>query len=497
MATQSNPVRNVLLVVAEDMGPQLGLYGCGDARTPRLDAFGRNGIGFRNAWCAFPMCSPGRSALLTGLAPHENGQMGLSTCGFRTFDGVPSLPAILNKAGYRTGLFGKLHVLPEEAFPFHLHWRDPEFGFMARNNPKMISAVDEFIGDGRTPFFAMVALPDAHLPYLRQSFGDPPDPITGAEVGPAPGMDRIIPEWAEWYADYHNCIRRVDSAFGGLLDLLARKGLSENTLIIFTADHGLQFPRGKLSLYEPGLSIPLLMGGAGVEHRAALADTPVGQTDVFATILKSVGLPLPEPAEGEDLVKIAAGDEDRFVYGEITACMPRTYFPQRAVRNKRFKLIWTLNHDTEEPYYQNLMREFSSPGETAPPHPPNSSGRPPIPPAESLSPAMRIAYERWRKPPRYQLYDLLEDPNETRNLSGAPQWSAVEDELRQALTAWQKDTDDFVLDEARRLPFEEECRAYVDQSRGGTRPRDFAWQYPRAWRPRRLRGGAAEGDATA
>ncbi len=478
---------NVLLVVAEDMGPHLGIYGCADARTPRLDAFGRAGIAFRNAWCGFPMCSPGRASLLTGLPSHENGQMGLATCKFRTFDGVPSLPEILNNTGYRTGLFGKLHVLPEEKFPFHLHWKDQDLSFGARNYPKMIRAVDEFIGDGSEPFFTMVALPDAHVPFLRQTFGDPPDPVCGKDVGIAPGMDKIIPEWAEWYADYHNCIKRADTAFGGLLDMLESKGLSENTLVIFTADHGLQFPRGKLSVFEPGLRIPMMIGGTGVSKRTELVDTPVGQVDAFATILKTIGLPMPKPACGESLLDLAAsGPDDRVIFSEITACMPRTYFPQRAVRNRRFKLIWTLKHDTEEPYYQSLMSNYSSPGETEPPDPPNSGSRPPIPPLGSLSPAMRRAYETWRKPPEYQLYDLQEDPLETVNRAGDPALSDVEASLRTALEQWQQDTDDFVLDDARRIPFEQECERYVARTGAGHINKDFIWEYPQQWRPRSL-----------
>lgn len=474
--------RNVLLVVAEDMGPHLGIYGCADARTPRLDAFGRAGMAFGTAWCAFPMCSPGRAALLTGLPSHENGQMGLATCKFETFDGVPSLPDILNRAGYRTGLFGKLHVLPKQRFPFHLHWTDPELSFSTRNYPRMIQAVEDFIGDGAEPFFAMVALPDAHVPFLRQSCGCPDQPRSGKDMGVAPGMDTIIPELAEWHADYHNSIERADAAFGGLLDMLERKGLTDHTLIIFTADHGPQFPRGKLSLYEPGLRIPLLIGGSGVPQRPAIIGTPVGQADVFATILQAANLPLPAPAKGKSLLDLDAADSsDRFIFGEITACMPSVYFPQRAVRNQRYKLIWTLKHDTEEPYYKVLLTEFSSPGETMPPE--NSRSRPPIPPASSLSPTMRRTYETWRKPPQYQLYDLQNDPLETSNLSGDPAHSAVEATLRHALEKWQEETDDFVLDPRRLVPFEQEIAHYNSL---GSLARDFVWQYPRQWRPRTL-----------
>lgn len=485
MTRSTNPVPNVLLVVAEDMGPQLGAYGCAEARTPHLDQFAQRGVRFDHAWCSYPMCSPARSALLTGLPPHENGTMGLSTFGFTTFEGVPSLPRLLNyERGYRTGLLGKLHVLPEERFPFHLRWADSQsYSFAGRDYRRMLRFADAFMDDAASPFFLMVALPDAHVPYLRQSFGEPRQPMTADDVGIVPGMDRRLPMWEQWYADYHNCIQRVDLAVGRLMDILDRRGLRDNTLVIFTSDHGLQFPRGKLSLYEPGMSIPMLMAGPGVTPRGEGVRTPVSQIDVFATILDAAGIERPLPRRGESLMDLAAGeDPDRCTFGEITACMPQVYFPQRAVRNSRFKLIWTHGADRPDPYYRMLMDRFSSPGEMSPPRPPNSMSRPAIPPAEQLSPAMRKAYEVWRQPPVWQLYDLRADPLETVNLAGNPQWGEQERHLRGRLEQWMRDTDDFILDDDRRTRFEEEIEAYVGTGESLKRP-GFQWDYVRNARP--------------
>ncbi|MFW6028027.1 MAG: sulfatase [bacterium] len=481
---------NILLVVAEDMGPQLGAYGCADARTPHLDRFAEGGVRFDRAWCSYPVCSPGRSSLLTGLPPHENGTMGLATCGFATFDGVPSLPQLLKRQGnYRTGLIGKLHVLPEHRFRFDLRWADAQrFGFHGRDYGKMLRFADEFMNDELSPFFLMVALPDAHVPFLNQSFGEPAQPMTADDVGTPPGMDQKRPEWDHWYAAYHNCIQRVDGAFGGLMDILERRGLRDNTLVIFTSDHGLQFPRGKLSLYEPGLSIPLLLGGAGVARRAEGVGTPVSQEDVFATIVDAAGIDRPEPCRGESLLEIAAaeGDPDRLVFGEITACMPPTYFPQRAVRSQRYKLIRTFDPGREDPGYRLLMDRFSAPGEMVPPDPPNSSSRPPIPPLDRLSPAMRAAYDTWRKPPAHQLYDLWNDPLETVNLAGAPALAETEAQLRDALDQWMERTDDFLLDDDRRQRFEAEIAAYLRTQQAGAARDAYQWTYVETARPRTL-----------
>lgn len=489
MTLPVNQSPNVLLVVAEDMGPQIGAYGCVEARTPHLDGFARQGVRFDHAWCNYPLCSPARSALLTGLPPHENGTMGLTTFGFATFEGVPNLPRLLNyERGYRTGLLGKLHVLPEERFPFHLRWADSQhFSFTGRDYPRMLRFADAFMDDASSPFFLMVALPDAHVPYLRQSFGEPRQPLTAADVGIVPGMDRRQPMCEQWYADYHNCIQRIDFAFGGLMDILDRRGLRDNTLVMFTSDHGLQFPRGKLSLYEPGMSIPMLMGGPGIAPRADGVRTPVSQVDVFATILDAADIECPLPRRGESLMDLAAADDpDRCVFGEITASMPHIYFPQRAVRNGRYKLIWTHGADKPDPYYHMLKEQFSSPGEMSPPCPPNSMSRPPIPPADQLSSVMSDAYEVWRKPPAWQLYDLHADPLETANRAGDPALAEQERHLRVQLEHWMRDTDDFILDDTRRTRFEAEIEDYIGTGEAPLKRRGYEWNYVRQSRPRTL-----------
>lgn len=403
---------------------------------------------------------------------------------------MPSLPEILaQQGGYRTGLLGKLHVLPEERFRFDLRWTQADrFGFMGRDYPRMLRYARHFMDDDLSPFFLMVAMPDAHVPFLRQTFGQPSRVMTADDVGIAPGMDRKLPEWDTWYADYHNCIQRADAGVGGLMQLLDELGKREDTLVIFTADHGLQFPRGKLSLYEPGMQIPMIMAGTGVAPRSQGVQTPVTQTDVFATILEAAGIALPAPCRGQSLRTLAEGEDDleRCIFGEITACMPAIYFPQRTVRNSRYKLIRTFKPGTEDRYYRMLKDQFSAPGRMHPPQPPESSSRPPIPADEHLSPAMRQAYETWRLPPEYQLYDLQEDPLETRNRAGDASLTNVLHHLQDQLAQWMKQTDDLLLHEDRLKRFEAECEDYAQRQKHGMRSQQFKWDYVHTSRPSTL-----------
>ena len=113
---------NILLIVSEDNGPEVGCYGDPYARTPNIDRLAEEGILFRNAYVPQAGCSQSRASFLTGLYPHQHGQIGLATWGFRLYhDSTPNLPRILKKTGYRTGLIGKLHINPASAFPFDLH----------------------------------------------------------------------------------------------------------------------------------------------------------------------------------------------------------------------------------------------------------------------------------------------------------------------------------------------------------------------------------------
>jgi N-sulfoglucosamine sulfohydrolase len=112
-------VPNILLIVSEDNGAHLGCYGDPLAITPNLDAMAAAGVLFSRAYVTQAGCSPSRASLYTGLYPHQHGQVGLATWGFRLYrDDEPNLVHRLNGAGYRTGILGKLHILPEAAFPF-------------------------------------------------------------------------------------------------------------------------------------------------------------------------------------------------------------------------------------------------------------------------------------------------------------------------------------------------------------------------------------------
>ena len=150
---------NILMIVSEDNGPEIGVYGDPYARTPVLDAFAEKGVRFDRAYVAQAGCSPSRGAFLTGLYPHQNGQIGLATWRYRMYDDdQPNVVTMLQAAGYRTGILGKLHVNPESAFPFDFVAIN-ESNFARKNLGDYAAKAGEFFSAGDAPFFLSVKWP--------------------------------------------------------------------------------------------------------------------------------------------------------------------------------------------------------------------------------------------------------------------------------------------------------------------------------------------------
>ncbi|MCZ6632316.1 MAG: sulfatase-like hydrolase/transferase, partial [bacterium] len=203
MSTGDRP--NVLLIISEDNGPHLGCYGDRFAKTPNLDRLASEGVRFANAFSTQAVCSPGRASILTGLYPHQCGQIGLATHKYALYDDFPNLHSLLKGAGYRTGLIGKLHINPESAFPFDMWWNEREsISFAHRDVRKMAEMAEAFMAPSAEPFFLQISHPDAHLPFHRQQFGVPEEPVEGKDVEPLPFVGVDTPHIREQTADYYN-----------------------------------------------------------------------------------------------------------------------------------------------------------------------------------------------------------------------------------------------------------------------------------------------------
>ena len=457
---------NVLLITSEDNGPELGCYGDSYVKTPNLDRLAAEGVRFERAFVATASCSESRSSILTGLYPHQNGQIGLATHHYRTFAGTPNVANLLKKHGYRTGLIGKLHVNPESAFPFDFRPNVANSNTFARRDVERVAELAaEFFTASETPFFLMVNYADAHLPFLRQQHGLPESPLSPDDVRPLPWIGLDTPALRESQADYYNCMMRMDTGVGRLLDALDRAGATDNTLVIYLGDHGAQFPRGKLASYESSLRIPLLIRFPGRIPIGETRSELVSTVDLVPTILEATKAKCPSRLAGRSLIPLMTQENREwreYLCSEYHGHYPPLYFPQRTVRDDRYKLIVNLLQDRANPVADVCT----------------SSAQPSYVSKEAVAAAtadVRQAYSTWSDAPPVELYDLETDPYEMRNRADDPQLATVKARLLDALRQWQQRTQDPLADPQMLAKLTAEHDAIPKPYR---RRKDFEWQYP-------------------
>ena len=473
--TQRNNKRpNILLIVSEDNGPDLGCYGVDEVTTPHLDKLAAEGTLFERAYVPYSVCSPSRAVIFTGLYPHQNGQIGLATHKFRMYPGIKTLPKYLSESGYTTGCLGKIHVNPEKELPFDFR-AIKGANFRKKSLKDYALETGKFIKSSDKPFFLMVNFPDAHYPLQRQVEGMPANPIDGEDLdGSLPFIGADSKRLREYTANYYNSMNRLDEFVGMLLEQLEISGKASNTLIIYLGDHGAQFSRGKCSNYEAGLRVPLIIKDSRFANRGIRQTQLINTIDLLPTILNTADIKVPDFLTGKSLLPLLEdatvqnGREYIFAGGNGSTAL--LYYPRRSVRDQRYKLILNLLHDRENPKYKFYESHKN-------PHFDGGTEE-----QEILNSSEEIiqAYEVWKNPPKYELYDLENDPYEFKNLSENPDYKDVVDKLVSTLETWQMKTKDPMADPITFARFNREIDSintlYPDHTY--TKQKDFEWSYP-------------------
>ncbi|MGE4488712.1 MAG: sulfatase-like hydrolase/transferase [Kiritimatiellales bacterium] len=432
---------NILLITTDDQGLQAGCYGDPLARTPNIDRLASEGTRFTRGYVTQSSCSPSRSSILTGLYPHQNGQVGL-TNNFSMQDGIQTLPAMLNAAGYRTGLIGKLHVNPPSAFPFDF-WevRNPlETRFIRRVN----GAVQQFLdADLKQPFFLMVNFFDPHAPYneaANQCEGLPEKPYGPNDIRPFDYMGVDTPELRKDVAIYYNCVSRADTGIGLVLESLKARGMDRNTLVIFLSDNGPDFTRGKATCYEAGLHVPFIARYPQCGQPGQVRDELVSSVDIVPTILEAVGAKIPGTLPGRSLLPLLRGDRPQWrtsLFAEYTAHGIQQYYPRRSVCRGPFKLIENLLPD--RPFETHgVGGVVQALGKTEPLR--ERNGRytatstafydEPGSFFGASADVIRQSFLTFLNPPEFEFYDIGKDPYERINLAGNPEYAQVLQQMK-------------------------------------------------------------------
>jgi len=428
--------RNVLLIVADDQGRDLGVYGNPILQTPNLDALAARGTLFTNAFATVSSCSPSRSVLYTGLYSHSNGMYGLAhdVHNQHLLPSVRTLPQYLKAAGYRTGLVGKKHILPESALPFDEELAPERPGnrdvaFMAEEARKFISR------SAGKPFLLIVGYSDPHR--APQNFGNTqawPD-VARATYDPAkvvvPAHLPDLPQVREDLAQYYESVSRLDSGVGLLLNVLRDTKHDADTLVIYLSDNGRAFPGAKTTLYDEGIHLPLIVASPAQSKRGIRNNAMVSWVDITPTILDwaHASAPLEQRLAGRTILPILEQTDppgwDR-VFASHSFHEIQQYYPMRALRTREYKYILNIAAPLEFPIAGDIA---SSPSWQA------IVARPGV----GLGTRTMQAFLHR---PAEELYDLRQDPSEVRNLADDPAHRAVLERMRKELAKFRAATHD-------------------------------------------------------
>jgi N-sulfoglucosamine sulfohydrolase len=433
-AAQTAP-KNVVLIIADDLGLDLGCYGNKVIRTPHLDALAKKGVRFTRAYATTASCSPSRASLLTGLYTHQSGQYGLQHAPHsqEAHPHVQSLANLLRAAGYFTGIIGKVHVGPAQAYNFHaVLTKIPKGG--ARNVAGMAQQARDFLREAnKRPFFLVYGFVDPHR--SKEGFGNELFPKDPDEVRYDPKKVLVPPHLPDRpevrleLAEYYQSVTRMDRGVGLLQEELREAGRLEDTLIIFVSDNGIPFPGAKTTLYAAGVHLPLIVAGPGVPGGRS-NNALVSWVDIAPTVLdwaKAKGPAYRLP--GRSFLPILGEENPKgwdTVFGSHQFHEITMYYPMRSLTTRTHKYILNLAPSQPFPFPSDLWASATWQGI-------RKRG-------DKIMGGRDVATFLQR--PKEELYDLTKDPHELRNVAADPAYGEVLADLRRRLRAWQNETGD-------------------------------------------------------
>jgi len=423
MAEDQRP--NVILMIAEDMSwKDWGIHGNQFAKTPHIDQAAREGVLFTHAYCNSPVCHPSRSALLTGQdiwrlrdAAVFGGTL------HETFDTYTKL---LRDGGYDVAHSGKGWG-PGYYEPGG--WTEPPTG---RN-----SSLPEIItrrGEGR-PFCFWWGTTLGHREFQYR-----PDDRTLEAIEVPPYLPDT-PAVRQDFAGYYQEIEAFDKEVGKVMDLLDKTGLSKNTMLIITADHGMPWPRGKGSLYDMGTRVPLIVRWPARVKPSRKVDDFVNFIDLAPTIVEAAGLAASKQMTGKSLMKILLSDQN----GIIESQRNRTHFGLEAHPTSGPYEHWLgymscrAIRTREYLYIRNYPRAGHVGWKAVQGGPAVNIMREEMAADETVKRNYQLCFGLR---PEEELYDVKADPWQMRNLAGDPGFAEVKTSLAKALTDYMKTTDD-------------------------------------------------------
>jgi N-sulfoglucosamine sulfohydrolase len=479
-------VKNVLLFLSEDQGVDLGCMGTAGLQTPSIDSLASGGVLFERAFAMSPVCSTSKMSMFTSQFCHQNstwrnvsnygtdfpltGDPSLLNLG-GVHEDLPTLIEILRDHGFFTATSHKTHVQPIRKWPYNKGYGQPTTAATAT------SYINDLVTRaGDRPFHMTFGVGAPHLPFrsIAKNQGVWSDTGGLANDGHVTNVDANaitvpncwpdLPGVRQDIADYYGAIQCVDTVFGAVMAALQANGVLDETLVIFTSDHGIGLHRSKQSIYPAGTRVPFIVAGAGIAQGLA-TKTPVSHADLLPTILDYLGIPRLPSLAGRSLMPILSGSANDVPGRETVLTTAQDFSDGRAVCDGKY-------------YYINNVRKVAGGSLANPQAGLNTdqyqSGSPwynrtyGATVAATGTPAHQLLSDLLTgNVPDEELYDLDADPWAVNNLAADPAHATVKARLRRELNAWRVNTEDYNI--SRTEVTRRELR-YEDPTGGGIAP---------------------------
>ncbi len=405
---------NILMIICHDIGQHCGIYGAG-VETPNIDAIAHDGVYFTNYHCSAAQCSPSRGSIFTGKYPHSNGLVGLAHIGWSYNEGEQTLQMRLQEAGYTTHLFGVQHETTGDPrrLGYHTHVRGNRAD---QAGPATCAFLEDTAKTGAdSPWFACMGTFEPHRPFDMEGYPrDDPETLQVQHWLPdKPGI-------REDTAGLNGMVWTLDEWVGKVRETLKETGLDENTLLIFTTDHGTAMPRAKGTCYDPGTKTALAMHMPGHVEGGARRDELLANCDLMPTLMQFVDQPEPTGIDGRSFLGLIDGSgytPRDSIFCEMT--WHDRYNPMRCIRTNTHKYIRNFG---ERPLVYLPLDVWDGPAGAE----------------------MRDEYYGSPRPAE-QLYDLAADPLEMNDVAQDPGYADIMADLRGQVDDWLQETNDPIL----------------------------------------------------
>lgn len=419
---------NVLYIHTHDSGQIFSPYGY-EVPTDGLKQFSEDATIFTNAFCASPTCSPSRSALVTGCYPHQNGMMGLGNRGFCLNDYNEHMVHLFNTQDYITVLCGIQHEYgrysEHQSGAARIGYSQDISADCSKYSEKEMVEWDtqnvahftQWLSSYNTehPFFLSFGFFSTHREY--------PD-LTEEELEQEVSLPSFLKDCPEVRTDYKGHMKSLklfDEKFSHIIQALKEKGIYENTIILFTTDHGIAFPRAKCTLYDAGIKVALIMRVPG-KQQGQTVDGLISHVDILPTLCQLLGIPLKRSVSGIDFSPVFDNPNAEIrdeIFAEVN--FHTSYEPIRCVRTERHKYIQYFDTNYLKPNLSNIDTSVS----------------------KRLYMNTGLINESKEEE---QFYDLQADPMETVNLIHSPSHQTDIATLKHKLSQIMQETNDPLLD---------------------------------------------------